>query len=80
MGKASRRKKERRALLDQPTVIRTRGTMTPGQRQWLTKWKVYTASLDFPDGPPIEFAPVPTWREWRGMALDYLSDLEERYS
>ena len=80
MGKASRRKRERQVLLDQPTVIRTRGTMTPEQRQWLTKWKAYTASLDLPDGPEIEFASVPTWREWRGMALNYLSDLEKRHS
>ena len=80
MGKASRRKSNKRALLDLPGALHYHCEWRPGQAEAFTKFREYTASLlvDLPPGDPVEFAPMYTYREVLKMRLALLDEWENQ--
>lgn len=67
MGKASRRKRERRELtqanLDEPYAKFRQRQMSVLKRARLDQFKRYTAGLDVPPGESVQIAPMPTRRD-----------------
>lgn len=65
MGKASRRKSERRSILDQPAV------------RWPNSHvRIIPKDILADDGSSIHFAPIPTLRELRRNAEEMLSETQ----
>lgn len=78
MGKASKRKRDRRDHLDSPAVIEYRSDWPPDRAERLAKFREYLAGVDAKPGGVVEFAHVYSWREMRQMQLDLVKDLEGR--
>jgi len=79
VGKASRKKADRRTRLDSPGVWHYHHGLTSKQHEKLRKFKERTRAIDAPPGESVVFAPVYTWREICKMRVSLMDELMERY-